>query len=45
VKSDYTLSEAIQIIADLEQLWQDRLPLGDATFVRPVDFSATIAAF
>lgn len=45
VKSDYTLSEAIQIIADLEQLWQDRLPLGDKTFVRPVDFSATIAAF
>lgn len=45
VKSDYTLSEAIQIIADLEQLWQDRLPLGDATFVRPVDFSATISAF
>lgn len=45
VKSDYTLSEAIQIIADLEQLWQDRLPLDDKTFVRPVDFSATVAAF
>ncbi|EEX93439.1 DNA mismatch repair protein [Vibrio orientalis CIP 102891 = ATCC 33934] len=44
VKSDYTLSEAIQIIADIEQLWQGQLPLGDATFVRPVDFSATIAA-
>lgn len=45
VKSDYTLSEAIQIIADIEQLWQGQLPLGDFTFVRPVDFSATIAAF
>ena len=44
VKSDYTLSEAIQIIADIEQLWQGNLPLGDSTFVRPVDFSATIAA-
>ncbi|WP_394146506.1 DNA mismatch repair endonuclease MutL [Vibrio atypicus] len=44
VKSDYTLSEAIQIIADIEQLWQGQLPLSDQTFVRPVDFSATIAA-
>ncbi|MEZ8102186.1 DNA mismatch repair endonuclease MutL [Vibrio bivalvicida] len=44
VKSDYTLSEAIQIIADVEQLWQGRLPLSDQAFVRPVDFSATIAA-
>ncbi|MDC5806422.1 DNA mismatch repair endonuclease MutL [Vibrio europaeus] len=44
VKSDYTLSEAIQIIADVEQLWQGRLPLGDQNFVKPVDFSATIAA-
>jgi DNA mismatch repair protein MutL len=44
VKSDYTLSEAIQIISDLEQLWQGKLPLGDHSFVRAVDFSATIAA-
>lgn len=44
VKSDYTLSEAIQIIADIEQLWQSELPLNDNTFVRSVDFSATIAA-
>lgn len=44
VKSDYTLSEAIQIIADIEQLWQGNLPLNDQTFVKPVDFSATIAA-
>ncbi|WP_418113582.1 DNA mismatch repair endonuclease MutL [Vibrio scophthalmi] len=45
VKSDYTLSEAIQIIAEVEQLWQGRLPLQDSAFVRPIDFSATIAAF
>jgi DNA mismatch repair protein MutL len=45
VKSDYTLSEAIQIIADIEQLWQGRLPLNDAEFVRSADLSATIAAF
>ncbi|WP_341664600.1 DNA mismatch repair endonuclease MutL [Vibrio sp.] len=43
-KSDYTLSEAIHIIAEIEQLWQGRLPLDDRTFVCPVDFSATIAA-
>ncbi|NOH65013.1 DNA mismatch repair endonuclease MutL [Vibrio sp. RE88] len=44
VKSDYTLSEAIQVIAEIEQLWQGNLPLDDRAFVRPVDFSATIAA-
>ncbi|CAM2817089.1 DNA mismatch repair endonuclease MutL [Vibrio neptunius] len=44
VKNDYTLSEAIQVIAEIEQLWQGNLPLDDRTFVRPVDFSATIAA-
>ncbi|OLQ87603.1 DNA mismatch repair protein MutL [Vibrio panuliri] len=45
VKSDYTLSEAIQIIAEVEMLWQGTLPLHDPQFVRPMDFSATIAAF
>lgn len=45
VKSDYTLSEAIQIIAEVERLWQGQLPLQDLAFVRPIDFSATIAAF
>ncbi|KJY66726.1 DNA mismatch repair protein MutL [Vibrio coralliilyticus] len=44
VKSDYTLSEAIQVIAEIEQLWLGNLPLDDRTFVRPVDFSTTIAA-
>ncbi len=43
VKSHYTLSEAIQIISQLEQLWGQQLPLHDKTFVSPVDFSATIA--
>lgn len=45
VKTDYTLSEAIQIVAEVEMLWQGRLPLHDTQFVRPIDFSATIAAF
>lgn len=44
VKSDYTLSEAIQMISELEQLWQSKLPLHDTRFVQPVDFSTTIAA-
>ncbi|GAK84843.1 DNA mismatch repair protein MutL [Vibrio ponticus] len=45
VKNDYTLSEAIQIVAEVEMLWQGTLPLHDTQFVRPIDFSATIAAF
>lgn len=45
VKSSYTLSEAIQIVAELEQLWQGQLPLDDIDFVKSVDFSATVAAF
>jgi DNA mismatch repair protein MutL len=44
VKSDYTLSEAIQMIAELELLLQGQLPLSDSNLVHPVDFSATIAA-
>ncbi|MDN3608357.1 DNA mismatch repair endonuclease MutL [Vibrio ostreicida] len=44
VKSDYTLSEAIQLIAEIERLWQGKLPFEDRLFVQPVDFSATIAA-
>ncbi|MGR5279474.1 DNA mismatch repair endonuclease MutL [Vibrio rotiferianus] len=43
VKSHYTLSEAIQIIAELEQLRHGQLPLEDTKFVSAVDFSATIA--
>jgi DNA mismatch repair protein MutL len=43
VKSVYTLSEAIQLIAELEQLWQGQLPLDDPKFIQAVDFSATIA--
>ncbi|CAE6923326.1 DNA mismatch repair endonuclease MutL [Vibrio sp. B1FLJ16] len=43
VKSHYTLSEAIQIIAELEQLGNGQLPLKDTQFVSAVDFSATIA--
>lgn len=43
VKSHYTLSEAIQLISELEQLWQGPLPLQDTQLVTLVDFSATIA--
>ncbi|MDA0385642.1 DNA mismatch repair endonuclease MutL [Vibrio owensii] len=43
VKSHYTLSEAIQIIAELEQLRHGQLPLEDTKFLSAVDFSATIA--
>jgi DNA mismatch repair protein MutL len=42
-KSSYTLSEGIQIVSELEQLWQQQLPLNDRFFVQTVDFSATIA--
>ncbi|MFY2509822.1 DNA mismatch repair endonuclease MutL [Vibrio pectenicida] len=44
VKSVYTLSEAIHIITDIEQLWQGSLPLDDRTFVCPVDLSTITAA-
>ncbi|KUI97128.1 DNA mismatch repair endonuclease MutL [Vibrio sp. MEBiC08052] len=44
-QSDYTLSQAIQLIAEVEQLYFEQLPLDDRAFVRPVDFSATITAF
>ncbi|OBT01752.1 DNA mismatch repair protein MutL [Vibrio cyclitrophicus] len=45
VKSDYTLSEAVQLVGELEQLWHGLLPLDDPEFVNLIDFSATIAAF
>ena len=44
-KNGYTLSEAIQLIAELEQLWQGQLPLDDPKFIQQVDFSSTIAIF
>ncbi len=44
-KSDYTLSEAIQLVAELEQIWHNKLPLHDNKLIQPVDFSTTIAAF
>ncbi|MGV2990694.1 DNA mismatch repair endonuclease MutL [Vibrio sp. E150_011] len=45
VKSCYTLSESVQLLSNLEQLYDGKLPLSDTKFVRPVDFTATIAAF
>lgn len=43
-KHSYTLSEAIQLISELENLWQNALPLDDKSLVIPVDFSPTIKA-
>ncbi len=43
-KPDYTLSEAIQLVADAEQIWQGALPLDDRSLVSPIDFTSTIAA-
>ncbi len=43
-KRSYTLSEAIQLISELENLWQNELPLDDKSLVLPVDFSPTIKA-
>ncbi|MCE0493490.1 DNA mismatch repair endonuclease MutL [Vibrio salinus] len=43
-KSGYTLSEAIQLISELEHLWQNQLPLDSRSLVQPVDFSLTIKA-
>ncbi|WED21606.1 DNA mismatch repair endonuclease MutL [Vibrio sp. JC009] len=49
VKNGYTLSEGIQLISELEQIWEGiwpaGLPLDDRHFVQKVDFSATIAKF
>ncbi|WP_240207672.1 DNA mismatch repair endonuclease MutL [Vibrio sp. CyArs1] len=45
VKSSYALSESVQLLGNLEQLYEGQLPLSDPKFVRPVDFTATIAAF
>ncbi|SHO55033.1 DNA mismatch repair endonuclease MutL [Vibrio quintilis] len=41
-QNNYTLSEAIQLIAELEQLFQGNLPLNDSHFIQLADFSATI---
>jgi len=43
VKAHYTLSEGIQLISELEQLWEGSLPLHDSTFVQMINFNATIS--
>ncbi|WED26934.1 DNA mismatch repair endonuclease MutL [Vibrio sp. DW001] len=45
VKSRYTLSEGIQLLSELEQLWDGILPLHDSTFVQTVNFKDTISMF
>ncbi|MDB1122341.1 DNA mismatch repair endonuclease MutL [Vibrio algarum] len=45
VKSSYTLSEGIQLLSELEQLWEGKLPFHDSTFVQSVSFNTTISMF
>lgn len=42
LKRDYTLSEAIQLVSELELLFGGKMQLDDPHFVQPVDFSSVI---
>ncbi|UJF19531.1 DNA mismatch repair endonuclease MutL [Vibrio sp. SS-MA-C1-2] len=44
-KKSFTLSEAIQLIAELEQLWQTQLILQIQPMLRSLDYSVEIKAF
>ncbi|MGL6262179.1 DNA mismatch repair endonuclease MutL [Vibrio sp. WXL210] len=44
-KPSYTLSEAVQIIGELEQLWHGQLPVDDPKLIIGIDFTDTISAF
>ncbi|PKF80567.1 DNA mismatch repair endonuclease MutL [Vibrio sp. vnigr-6D03] len=43
VKATYSTSEAIQLISDIENLNDGRLPVDDPVFCQPIDFASTIA--
>ncbi len=43
-KDTYSISEAIQLISDIENLREGDLPVNEPAFCRSVDFSSTIAA-
>lgn len=43
-KPRYRLSEAIQLVAELEQIWGDYLPYHQYNWIQPVNFSESIAA-
>jgi DNA mismatch repair protein MutL len=45
VKSVYTLSDGIQLVSELEQLWEGRLPMDDSQFVQLVSFEETLGKF
>lgn len=45
VKNGYTLSEGIQLVTELEQLWQGELPLNDGQLIQLVNFTDTLAKF
>lgn len=44
VKDTYTTSEAIQLIADIENLRAGKMPVEDPVFCQPVNFASAIAA-
>lgn len=43
-KTHYKLSEAIQLVAELEQVWGHHLPFHQYNWIQPVNFSESIAA-
>ncbi|GLT13216.1 DNA mismatch repair endonuclease MutL [Vibrio algivorus] len=43
-KPKYSLSEAIQLVAELEQIWGAYLPYHQYNWIQPVNFSESIAA-
>lgn len=43
-KPIYRLSEAIQLVSELEQIWGNYLPLHHYNWIQPVDFSTSILA-
>ncbi|WP_086981620.1 DNA mismatch repair endonuclease MutL [Vibrio aphrogenes] len=43
-KPRYCLSEAIQLVSDIEQIWGSHLPLNSYNWIQPVDFSSSILA-
>ncbi|MDA9556757.1 DNA mismatch repair endonuclease MutL [Vibrio sp.] len=44
-REQYTLSSAIQLLSEVEQLWHGELPLDDRKFIRLVDFAPVIGSF
>ncbi|MFV0575503.1 MAG: DNA mismatch repair endonuclease MutL [Vibrio sp.] len=43
-KSHYRLSEAVQLVGELEQIWGQNLPFAQYNWIQPVNFSESILA-